>query len=146
MGYDVHITRQDNWFDQDDSKNISLEEWLDYVAKDLDIRLDNYAEATASNGETIRMEAEGLSVWTAYSGNGVGGNYAWLNYSSGNIVVKNPDEEIISKMVDMAISMNAKVQGDEGEVYQRMPNGKITSNHLDGSETKGNSKAWWKFW
>lgn len=146
MGYDIHITRQDNWFDQDDSKSISLEEWKAYTARDADIRLDNYAEATASSGETVRLEAEGLSVWTAYSGNGIGDNFAWLNYDSGNIVVKNPDEEIISKMVDIAISLNAKVQGDEGEVYHKMPNGKISSSRLDGSEAKGKNKAWWKFW
>jgi hypothetical protein len=146
MGYDVHITRQDNWFDQDDIKRISLEEWLNYVANDADIRLDNYAEATTSNSETIRIESEGLSIWTAYSGNGVWGNYAWLNYDFGNIVVKNPDKEIISKMVDIASSLNAKVQGEEGEVYHSMPDVKITSGQVDGSETKRKNKAWWKFW
>lgn len=146
MGYDVYITRQDNWYDQDDTKRISLEEWLNYVATEADIRLDNYAEANVSNGETIRLEADGLSVWTAYSGNGVGENYAWLNYDSGNIVVKNPDEEIISKMVDISLKMEAKVQGDEGEIYQRMPDGKIASRQLDGIKAKGNNKAWWKFW
>ncbi len=116
MGYDVHITRADNWFDSA-SQPITLSEWLDYVAGDPEMRLDNAAEAQGPDGQTLRYENQGLAVWTAYSGHGVGGNMAWFDYRDGRVVVKNPDEEILRKMCRVAAQLGARVQGDEGAFY-----------------------------
>lgn len=148
MGYDLHITRQENWFDENSSRQISFDEWTQFLANDKDMRLDNFAEATTTNGDTIRVEREGLSVWTKYSGNGLNGNYAWFDYREGRIVCKNPDEEIIGKMLDIAKLLNAKVQGDEGEIYERSAGNKtsyrkIIENYDDQTD---NEKPWWKFW
>jgi len=55
----------------------------------------------------------GLSVRTIYS------NQAWFGLWGGNVVVKNPDSEILRKMYVIAQSLSAKVKGDEGEVYRR---------------------------
>ncbi len=151
MGYDIHITRQENWFDEDEAQNISLNEWEYLVTNDTEMRLDNFAEATTSNGETIRVESEGLSVWTKYSGDGLNGNHAWFGYSQGSIVVKNPDDEIINKMLDIAVQLNGKVQGDNGEIYERSSNNKISYRHIVNESDNDNSKninikPWWKFW
>ena len=61
MGYDVHITRKRDWVDEDGAA-ISLNDWLEYVAKDPDMRADGYAEATAPDGSTIRTEDPGISL------------------------------------------------------------------------------------
>jgi hypothetical protein len=37
----------------------------------------------------------------------------------GDVVVKNPDSEILRKMYVVAQSLSAKVKGDEWEVYRR---------------------------
>ena len=116
MGYDVHITRKEDWFDED-GPDISLSEWKEYVQSDQEMRLDNFAETQTSSGSTLRIENEGLAVWTAYSGHGQNGNMAWFDYRNGNVTVKNPDEEILDKMVDISGVLSAKVQGDEGELY-----------------------------
>jgi hypothetical protein len=149
MSYDIHITRQENWFEEDNTKKISLKEWTELLSNDSEMRLDNFAEATTTNGETIRIESEGLCVWTKYSGNGLDGNFAWFNYSQGNISVKNPDKEIINKMVDLAVRLNAKVQGDDGEIYEHSLDNKIStkqiSDNTDNVASK-NNKPWWKFW
>ncbi len=42
---------------------------------------------------------------------------AWFNFSGGEIKVKNPDTEILKKMWAIAQRLFAKVQGDEGEIY-----------------------------
>lgn len=42
---------------------------------------------------------------------------AWFDYYDGNIKVKNPDDEIIKKMYQISVTLNAKVQGEECEVY-----------------------------
>jgi hypothetical protein len=41
----------------------------------------------------------------------------WLNWRDGNVYSKSPDEPIMDKMVAIAKALNAKVQGDDGEVY-----------------------------
>jgi hypothetical protein len=45
------------------------------------------------------------------------GDQAWFGFWGGNVVVKNPDSEILRKMYVIAQSLFAKVQGDEGETY-----------------------------
>ena len=148
MGYDVHITRRENWFDADDTRNISIDEWRDLIADDPEMRLDNFAEATTPVGDALRVESDGLSVWTKYSGDGLNENHAWFNYYKGTIVVKNPDQEILQKMFDIASKLNAKVQGDEGEIYERSNNNKIITRHIEGEDDKkiDTKKPWWKFW
>lgn len=116
MGYDVHITRKENWFDEG-GHEIKLEEWKTYVSFDEEMRIDNFAEAKTDNGAIVRVDSEGLAVWTGYSGHEKNGNMAQFDYRNGNITVKNPDDEILDKMVTISKSLHAKVQGDEGEVY-----------------------------
>jgi hypothetical protein len=116
MGYDVHITRANEWFNSA-STPITLEEWLTLVERDPEMRHDGFAEATTPKGETLRVEAEGLCVWTAYSGHGVNGNMAWFSWFDGNVSVKNPDSEILQKMRRLAQQLGARVVGDEGEHY-----------------------------
>lgn len=137
MGYDIHITRQENWFDQNNTKKISLDEWTAYVGNDPEMRLDNFAEATTSSEEIIQIENNGLAVWTGYSGNGLNNNFACFNYNNGNIICKNPDDEILSKMLNIAQQLGAKVQGDEGELYEQ------STNKLSDRDQQ---KPWWKFW
>jgi hypothetical protein len=116
MGYDVHITRKQNWWD-DSGSEISLDEWIAVVTGDEDMRLDGYAQAQLRDGSVLRHESNGLSVWTAYSGHGKDGNMAWFDLCHGCVVVKNPDPEILQKMWSLAQDFSAKVQGDDGELY-----------------------------
>jgi len=116
MGYDVHITRKGNWFDESGPK-IGIDEWKALVLSDPDMRLDGYASAVVGDGSVLRVDSEGLAVWTTYAGTGVGGNMAWFDFRQGNVVVKNPDGAILGKMWQLARKLDAKVQGDECEVY-----------------------------
>jgi hypothetical protein len=116
MGYDLHVTRAEEWY-QSKMNPISLEEWVAYVRSDPEMRLEGYAEASVPNEGTLGYVSEGLAVWTAYSGGGKGGNFAWFDFQRGEVVVKNPDEEIIGKMCSVAKALSARVQGDDGEFY-----------------------------
>jgi hypothetical protein len=120
VGYDVHITRTADWTLSEEIP-ISLDEWRAYLEQDPEMRLAGYAEAQVGDG-VLRVESEGLSVWTAYSRDGVGGNMAWFDYRSGEVVVKNPDDEILSKMRQIAERLGAHVIGDDGESYGRPAN------------------------
>jgi hypothetical protein len=120
MGYDVHITRKRRWSDEN-GPEIPLDEWVAVVRADGDMRLDGYAETRVRDGRILRIENEGLSVWTAYSRHSENG-MAWFSFHHGNVVVKNPDPEILQKMWSLAQGLSAKVQGDEGEVYDASGN------------------------
>jgi hypothetical protein len=116
MGYDVHITRTSHWTESEQLP-ITLDEWKACVAADPEMRMDNYAEVATPAGQILRIDAEGIAVWTGYSGYGQDGSLAWFIYRPGRVVVKNPDEEVIAKMKVIAQALNAQIIGDEGELY-----------------------------
>jgi len=39
----------------------------------------------------------------------------------GNLSIKNPDEECLAKMRQIAARLQARVQGDDGEFYDEQP-------------------------
>jgi hypothetical protein len=155
MGYNVYITRQKHWADSEPSNFISLEEWKEVVGTDPEMRLDNFAETVANNGEAIRIEREGLSVWTSFPGDGIDGNHAWFDFYNGNIVVKNPTDEIIEKMISLAATLQAEVVGEDGGYYLWKEERKAELNEEKSEEiqeeikaatNKKEKKAWWKIW
>lgn len=146
MGYEIHITRKTEGFDED-GPAISLEGWKAYIASDPEMRLDGYAEATMENGDVFRTEHDGIAVWTAYSGHGVDGNMAWLYPGSGGIVAKNPDREILAKMFEIAQALGARVVGDEGEEYGEDGEMAEAAEAVEEAASPGMKQAkrpWWK--
>jgi hypothetical protein len=141
MGYDVHITRAENWTESE-AKPITLAEWTAHIDSDPEMRLDGAAEATTATGETLRCQNEGIAVWTAYSGHGTDGNMAWFDYRDGCIVVKNPDEEIRRKMYSIASALGALVQGDEGELYDE--SGSEIRIAGEARQKSHAQQSWWK--
>lgn len=144
MGYEVHITRKSDWFAEEGAE-ITLQEWLACVESDPDMRLDDAAEAVNADGETIRFERPGIAVWTAYRGHGEGGNMAWFCHFDDRITVKNPDLEILAKMHHLSRALGAKVQGDDGEIYDAFGDSDWQEPVSD-SPAKPSIKPWWKFW
>jgi hypothetical protein len=138
VGYDVHVTRKHDGFDPK-GPEISLAEWLAVVDADSEMRLDGYAETRLEDGSVFRTEREGLSVWTAYSQHDENGNKAWFLYRKGCVTVKNPDKEILRKMWSIAQTLSAKVQGDDGEIYDSSANGSFRQEPPP-------KKPWWRLW
>ena len=136
MGYEVHITRADEWSDSEASP-IALDEWIRYVDADDEMRLDGHADADLGDAGVLRYESAGLAVWTAYSGDGRDGNRAWFDHCDGRVDVKNPDEEILAKVVRIARALSARVVGDDGETYGDDSSGPAAS----APEPK---PPWWK--
>jgi hypothetical protein len=101
MGYDLHITRKEFWYD-DKVEDITLNEWLEIVNNDPDLII------YGKNGP-------GFACWKGTIENALG----WIDYSdsSGCLYSKYPDDALITKMVEIAMLLGAKVQGDDGEVY-----------------------------
>lgn len=148
MGYDLHITRKTNWYDE--SPVIALHDWLEFVAGDPEIQHDGFAEAPAGDGSILRVEGTGICVWKGYSGGANRENTAWLRWSKGNIVAKNPDQEIRRKMWLIAQSFDAKVQGEDGEHYDHDGEMLIAPANIRTTSERSTSanpkRPWWKFW
>ena len=148
MGYDLHITRKEYWFEEEqNTNNILLEEWLAYIHNpDSELELSDSYWVKVPGSETESHVAPGFCEWIAHPLD----ERPWFDYSDGNISTKNPDEPTIKKMISIAKEFNAKVQGDDGELYELSPNNEITSRQIGkrledetGSKEK---KPWWKFW
>ena len=99
MGYDLHITRAEDWANNT-GHTITADEWLKIVAEDSELRLAGY------NGPYF-------ALWTGPS------KYPdpWLDWMDGNIYSKNPDKASVQKMLQIAAQLRARVQGDDGEIY-----------------------------
>jgi hypothetical protein len=49
----------------------------------------------------------------------VAGDHAWFNWFQGAINTKHPDRKTLGKALEIARQFGARVQGDDGEEYQR---------------------------
>jgi hypothetical protein len=112
MGYELHITRKVNWFDEQGAR-ITEQEWRAYVASDSEMVMSGVAEDTDAQGETIRITHPLLTEWRRQPS----GLSVWFSYFAGNLSVKNPDEACVAKMTQVAKKLGARVQGDDGETY-----------------------------
>ena len=103
MGYDLHITRAENWSDSEETP-ITKCEWEAVIAADQELRAD------PDNERFQKLDA----IWIdPVSGNDRG----WFAWSDGEISTKNPDRAQLTKMLQIAERLGAQVQGDEGEKY-----------------------------
>ena len=89
MGYDVNITRARHWA-ENVGHEIQPEEWHAIVAADPEFEMRRVAQA----GD-LRYENPLLARWTAHPDH----EEVWVDYSSGNLVVKNPDMHILRKLL-----------------------------------------------
>ena len=145
MGYDLHITRKEFWHDEiQPESDITLQEWVDYIGQDNQLELSNDLQVKVPGNEVEKQVAPGFCYWTHHPEN----NKPTLCFSDGIISTKNPDENTIRKLIEIALKLNAHVQGDDGEIYELSGQGKIINRQIPIEDhTKSNyKKPWWKFW
>lgn len=125
MGYNPYITRRKNHIEEE-GPSISEEEWRDIVEADpsLSFKHEDYPLTAFWDGKCEYPDP-------------------WFDYSAayGSIDTKNPDDTIINKMLEMASKFDAKVQGDDGEIYRSSAD---TYYEDDDEESDSNTTPWWK--
>ena len=107
MGYDLHITRAEDWGDSSSSP-IEWEEWADFVEHDPELSFSTEDRVRFSEKE----EKPPLVDW-----HGLEIQKGCLHLFEGRVVAKNPDDALVGKMIEIAERLNATVQGDDGESY-----------------------------
>jgi hypothetical protein len=117
MGYELHITRREDW--PDDGPSISFDEWMAVVNADPELRLGGYVDRRLADGSVFRQP---LAVWIAHPRIGESDGMGVFDLAHGTVRAKNPDREVRCKMWRLAQVLNAKVQGDDGEFYDRFGN------------------------
>ena len=102
MGYNLYITRRKYHFDED-GPSITAAEWRALVDADPELNFKRDDEPLTAFWDG---DCEYPDPWFAYSD-----EYACID-------TKNPDEPIVNKMLEIASKLDAKVQGDDGEIYR----------------------------
>lgn len=113
MGYDLHITKSSDWTNSAKDP-IREDQWKALVDSDDELKMDTSVSAqNPSTGEVIELRNPLMASWI----DSKTGDKHYFYFRSGEITVKNPTENAIKKMKEVALKIGAKVQGDEGEFY-----------------------------
>ncbi|MGW4895052.1 hypothetical protein ACWEQL_22690 [Kitasatospora sp. NPDC004240] len=107
MGYDVHITRREIWWDEE-GPDISTLEWEAVVAGDPDLVMFSPDGGWGGEPQWIAELATGSQDPE------LGEAMYWRE---GRIVAKHPSDPLLAKMCQVARVLEARVQGDDGEYY-----------------------------
>lgn len=105
MGQQLHITRAQFWANNKKSP-ITENEWLVYIESDPDLEL------VPELGRLYVRWKDPAEICKY--------EQPWLNFKSGNIFTEWPDTALYKKMLAIAAALQAKVQDDDGAVYQNV--------------------------
>ncbi|MFB7476032.1 hypothetical protein [Kitasatospora sp. NPDC056184] len=104
MGYDLHITRREYWWDEA-GEDISSAEWG--------------AAVVAEPGLVVVPlpvgSPEGVAEFVLRESGKSSGHPLW--WRAGRIKAKNPTDEMVTITCRLAKTLNARVQGENGEPY-----------------------------
>ena len=141
MAYDLHITRRNDWADTDGDE-ITREEWVSYLAIDKTLELDRDMAAARDPAVASGAKEPDLAVWLDWPGRVPGETEAVIQLLRGNLTSSDPDQAMRRKLFLVADALNARLQGDKGEIYNSIgePEGRARLT------ADGRRKRWWKFW
>lgn len=115
MAYDLHI-RRDESTSNDPERLITEQEWQAVISSDKSLLPEPSPSVTnPKTQEVIRVNSPSMASWVDPSTQ----QKYYFHYSSvsGEIQVRNPPDQVIKKMKQIAAQLKASVIGDEGEVY-----------------------------
>jgi hypothetical protein len=145
MGYELHITRRDDWADTE-TPGIPLDDWLAYANSDNELEWTKEYDIKIGT-ETEFQNRPGYWEWNAHPTEKEQNARSWFSYWEGNIDTKNPDTSTIRKMIQIASALNAKVQGDDGEIYTDEYLAEFKNEEEPKSVYREHEKkASWRFW
>ena len=100
-GYDIHVTRKPFWADESGPR-ITFEQWQAYVLTDPQVVKDS---ANGPEDFMVLISEESFPIW--------------YRSDLGEVYTKDPSEQAIRKLEEIARALGASVQGDDGESYPR---------------------------
>ena len=120
MGYDLHITRRENWFDEGD--DIALDEWLVVAQADPDL--------TVAEDGSADMRGPKEQLWPLW----------WYD---GVVQTKNPEVGLIAKMVRRrAPKKNKKRRAKTGLVAESRHRARLRESENHAQKRNNLSVKW----
>jgi hypothetical protein len=107
-----YIIRQNDYNDESEHSDISLQDWLIYVNSDRELKLDYAFQARTIDSETTMEHVTGFCNWTSHP-DYVKGTHPHFICEHGCITSKNPDDYTIIKMIEIADILNGRVINNE---------------------------------
>lgn len=108
ISYDLHLTRREYW-SEEGGEEITFEEWISYVRNDVEIQ-PNLANPGRENWMLV-LATESWPLW-------------W--HHSGEIVTELRGGIVLEKLISVATALNARVVGDDEEIYSIDHSGAIS--------------------
>ncbi|MBT8415866.1 MAG: hypothetical protein KJO42_00340 [Silicimonas sp.] len=142
MGYDLYITRKDDWSDTS-GPDISMDDWTEYLFIDKSLEIDARRAAEIDPRVASHAKEPTHTRWLDWPARVPDENEAWMWIEQGNIVATDPDIDFRRKLFLIADGLEARLMGTDGEVYDSI--GEPESGRSRLTE-KGAKRAWWKFW
>lgn len=104
MGYDLHITRKQDW-SQEEGPTISREEVVAYFDS-----IDDFQVASEYSND-----GEMMFAWMGSPERG------WVMHidDEGELLSKNPSEDLVRRLWLIAQDLGAQLHGDDGELYRQ---------------------------
>jgi hypothetical protein len=145
MGYYVEITRAPDWHAawEPHAGAISCDEWLAIARADPEMRVLPAGPMPLPGMPNFRVKHEGYEVWWTALPEINDEGVVWFTYvEPGFIQVKNPDEQILHKMHQIANQLNARLIGEEDEEYGE--HGEVIKQppHVASEQSQLKSKTW----
>lgn len=142
MGHDLYVTRKDDWSDTE-GPDITLDDWLAYLAIDDSLKLDPARSANADPRVASGVKEPSHASWVHWPDREPGVREAWMWLERGNIVATDSGIRFRQKLFLIADGLEARLMGENGEVFNSSgePEGKLSRFGVPGRK-----KAWWKFW
>jgi hypothetical protein len=128
MGYNLTITRLNG-------NKITKTEWLEFIEFETEFKLIQEVSGEMPKGNILNVPTPDAGLWE-YQDRAV----PFTFNANWGISVKNPDLQIIIKMISIADKLKAQVQGEDGELYDE----KFLQEQI--KEDSFNEKKWWQFW
>ncbi len=135
MGYELHIVRRNDYDDFEEESNITEAEWKAVVEADPELSWEGH----------INEQKYRYCYWMAYPDLDKD-NAPWFDYFRGSISTKWTEYPCMRKMIRMAEALNARVEGDEGEVYTNEYVDELENKYPRKQEAVKAKKPFWKFW
>lgn len=142
MGYDLYITRNEDWSDTD-GQDITLDDWTGYLAVDQTLVLDPDHAARADPRVASGAKEPSHVRWIEWPDREPGIREAWVWLERGNLVATDADIRFRQKLFLIADALDARLMGENGDVYNSSGEAESKITGLIGF---GRKKSWWKFW
>lgn len=105
----IYITRRTDLFHPATDGDITLQEWLTFVANDPEMRLDNNTTVILPDGEVYSYPSPGKAVYLQRRPGELDVKEVTFDFTTDGIVVDSGDPQVLNKIRHIAYKLNTRI-------------------------------------